>query len=297
MNLSFLYSCAAALLLVSSCAKKDREAPAQPDPTAALQLTSFHSQSIAELDLEDKCEGIKGFFLDFQRAYLPEVEVSFNPKTCKHSQINSKFSLFDVRPIFRKGDRTLEMGVILTFSFDKKTETFTPNKPTFYSYTDDNWILFEPGSEVEFFGSNFLTMENTFSKWLNAKEQHPIRVYGLSFTDFVTKVEKRFGSESDGMSLTNPAVKFRIVPDPQKKAEGTIDFIEADLSGYTKTTDSGEVVQEKFLNCLDLECLRSSKITYDITTHLNLYSESIPDPENTGWLQEEFFSIPLFFIE
>ncbi|WP_141736405.1 hypothetical protein [Oligoflexus tunisiensis] len=296
MKLGFLYSIALTLPLVWACGRDDKGDSGNADSNRGLALTNFAVKSFADLPLEDKCNGIKDFFETFQKNYLPEVEVSFDPNTCKHAQIMNRASSFDIRPLFKKGDQSLQLGVLLSYTFDKTKEAFVMLKPAYFRNAGNDWPIYEPETSDDFFGQNFSELRQTFAAWLEPALNQPVLVYGKSYSDFISVIEKELGQGSEGMTLIRPSVKFRIVPDPAKKGEGIVDFLEADLSSYTETDESAIVHQQKLLDCLDLACLKSKKISYDITTHLNLYSEPAPHEGDPTWGHQEFFSIPLFFL-
>src|SRR4051812_48034980 len=97
-----------AVLAVAACRESGHEFQFTPKPPAptTLSLTEFQKPTFGELDWQDKCTGTKQFFSDFQKRYLPDVELSFDEYSCK-SETNIDSIYFNhIQPIFKKGEKT-----------------------------------------------------------------------------------------------------------------------------------------------------------------------------------------------
>ncbi len=286
-------------LLVTTACGKNRDEKVPPITPQALDLAEFSSPTFSQLSWEDKCSGTKTFFADFQKKYLPNVELSFSENTCRREYDLDTSYLHIIEPIFTKDGQVLQLAIYLSTKFKADTFTLQPHSAEIDRRRSNDRVGFQYGVDDAFFGENLIHLKETFKQWLTADADKPTQVFGLSYTNYLAQIEMRFGAESNGLSLTSPNVTFKLMPGPQGYYEGTVVFTAADLSNYVIDLANGQSKPRKFLNCLDLACLSSSYVTYKVVGPA--LALSIPDVvtgEHNGIpiYEKQVFTISLDFL-
>ncbi len=291
---------ALALLLATACGK-NRDEKVPPIAPKALDLTEFSAPTFSQLSWEEKCTGTKMFFTDFQKKYLPNVELSFTDTTCRREYDFDTSYLNIIEPTLTKDGQVLNLLIYLTTKFQPDTFTLIAHDSVIERRSAKNSrSIFQFGADDAVFGENLLHLNETFQQWLRAEADKPAQVFGLSYPSYLAVIEKRFGAESNGLSLTSPNVTFKLMPGPQGYYAGTVVFTAADLSNYVYDDGSGLDVPRQFLSCSDLACLNSSSVTYKVVgPTLALSIPEVVKGENNGIpiYEQEIFTIGLDFLK
>ncbi len=276
-----------AILALTGCGKSHHDSKPLPVTPVQLGLASFQSPIFSDLAWEDKCVGTKQFFIDFQKQYLPESELTFSAETCKREVDFGDLYWNVIEPIFKNEGQTLNLQVYLRTRFETRTNSLLAFQSGISRKSDQNgssnFVYLDTDAAI---GGNLVHLAKTFEAWLTTDAEKPATVFGFAYPDYLQEVKKKIGPDSEGLKLTEPKMTFKLIPGKDGIAEGTVLFSEVELS-------------KKLLNCLDQTCLNESPISYKIAgPRLTLLSPETVTSELNGIPVRErvTFSIDLDFL-
>ncbi|HYX36751.1 MAG TPA: hypothetical protein VE954_26890 [Oligoflexus sp.] len=253
------------MLFALSCTSHKKANP-KPDlmEEQILARSDFQFSSLRAVPWEATEEGLKGFFSDYRKTYLPEALLSLDLEGCSAFDTEFSFMFRCVKVSFSKDDHTLDLNASVTLSFDLSTQTFgiLQNSISYasglyesrrYNYQDEDRVI----------GANLLHLSKTFDAWVNDNPKMKVKVFDRPYPEFAAEVGKYFGSEGTTAEL-KPGISLHLLPDAANAGVGKVKFAAADPEAFIRRNSEGVEMSNTVLGCKDLECLNRGQVYYQL---------------------------------
>jgi hypothetical protein len=283
-----------ALTLLSACArggKDENDGPSlKPDlenaqlQSSILDYSGFQYPSFDDVSLEQKCDGLKQFFEYIAKKYmLSDVKIDIDTSGCG---VPSSF--------YKPGKESVEIQI--TYSRNDKFLKLLPKAQLVYSSESYQIAMKEPDFGIinpfreeleypytDFIGFSVSSLVDVFTEWVNKNSKRDSSNLVSNYLDFLSNIEKKFGSESQGLKLNldsstkwlrEPVTEGPDALDLEKRwlkvqfepsneiGVGKLKILDIGLEVFRELDHQGKAIDYPFFGCMDNKCLRDKEFTY-----------------------------------